>query len=89
MSIYIDNFFTNVGDIVECASLVDFSVDVIDTVYSITTSGTYFVNNCILVHTYFSSIINCYKVGCSKFGVNDPKRYFSNLLSHIFYRDSK
>jgi hypothetical protein len=60
MSIYINNFFMDDGDIIDCNSLIDFSVDVTDPVYNITTSGTYFINNGVKVPTVFSTISGGY-----------------------------
>ena len=62
MSIYINNFFLEAGEVVECTSLVDFSVDVTDGVYDITTSGTYFIHDGYKVPTYFTNITNGYTV---------------------------
>lgn len=60
MSIEIDNFSMGLGDIAYCTSLVDFSVRVTDDLYNITTSGTYFTANGILVSGTLNTISGGY-----------------------------
>lgn len=65
MSISINNFSPGLNDIVECVSLVDFSVDVTDTQYDITTSGTYFILNDEKVATTYITISGGYNCNFS------------------------
>ncbi len=45
MSININNFSIDLGEVLYCTSLLDFSVDITDNINTITTSGTYFTEN--------------------------------------------
>ena len=40
MSIYVTNFSMYQGEVIECVDLVDFSVEITDSIYDITVSGT-------------------------------------------------
>lgn len=51
-----------IGDTAICTSLVSFSVDVLDDVNSITTSGTYFLYNGFLVDSQLTSISGGYNI---------------------------
>lgn len=62
MSIIINNFSIDTGYFKYCSSLVDFSVDVTDTVNIITTSGTYFTANGLDVTTTLSGIPSGYRL---------------------------
>lgn len=52
----------DVGETAFCTSLIDFSADVIDPVYGITTSGTYFIDNGERVDPYFTTISGGYHI---------------------------
>ena len=62
MSIKIDNMFLTLGDYVFSDSPVKFNVDVVDDVYNITTSGTYFVYNGSKIPTYYTTITSGYNI---------------------------
>ena len=62
MTILIDNFSLGVEDWIATSELGLFSVDTVDYVNNITTSGTYFVHNGSQVVTTFSGIANGYRM---------------------------
>ena len=61
MAIVIDNFSIDVDEWVLVSDLTSFSVDVTDTVYPISVSGTYFLHDGNIVPTILSGISNGYK----------------------------
>jgi hypothetical protein len=61
MTILIDNFSMDVSEWKLVSELVSFSVDIIDHNYSISTSGTYFVHDNIIVSTVLSGISDGYR----------------------------
>ena len=62
MSIEIKNFSIALDDFVYCGLPVDISVEVVDSINTITTSGTYFTNNGDPVSSSLQAIPNGYKV---------------------------
>jgi hypothetical protein len=50
----------DLGDVAYCTSLVDFSVEVIDDLYTVTTSGTYFTDNGTVVSGSLTTISGGY-----------------------------
>lgn len=60
MGLYITNFSIPEDTTVYCTSLVDFSVDVLDDIYTVTLSGTYMMNNGEIVPFTTSPISNGY-----------------------------
>jgi len=54
MGISINNFSMELGDTFRCIAPVDFSVEIIDPIYDITLSGTYFTNNGIVVDSFLN-----------------------------------
>ena len=60
MTILIDNFSIGVEDWIEAANLT-YSVDVVDLTTAISTSGTYFIDDGIVVSTTLSGITDGYK----------------------------
>jgi hypothetical protein len=61
MTILIDNFSIGVEGWLPIVDLVSFAVDVIDQIYGITTSGTYFLHDGQIVSTSFSGIADGYR----------------------------
>jgi len=61
MTILIDNFSIGVEEWLQIVDLVSFSVDVVDQVHNITTSGTYFLHNGEIVLTTYSGISDGYR----------------------------
>ncbi len=59
MTILIDNFSIGVEDWIEAANLI-YSVDVVDLTDTISTSGTYFIDDGVVVATTYSGIPNGY-----------------------------
>jgi len=65
MGLYITNFSIPEDSTVYCTSLLDFSVDILDDINTVTLSGTYLsINNENTSYTY-SSILNGYRLQCS------------------------
>lgn len=62
MSILIDNFSMEVEEWLPVADLGSFSVDAVDHVNNITTSGTYFIHDGVQVTTTFSGITDGYRM---------------------------
>lgn len=62
MSIVIDNFSIGLDEVAYCTSLVDFSVDITDTTYDVTTSGTYFMYDGVAVSGTLTPITNGYRL---------------------------
>lgn len=62
MTILIDNFSMGVEEWVSTSDLGLFSVDAVDDVNGITTSGTYFIHNGVQVTTTFSGITYGYRM---------------------------
>ena len=62
MSVDINNFSIDVTDYVECFDGIEFSVNVTTTSGVVTTSGTYFTYNGVVVDTLYTTISGGYKV---------------------------
>ncbi len=60
MNLSIDNFSMDLDDVALCTSLVDFSVEVTDSDYLVTTSGTYFTDNGVQVPGTLASVSGGY-----------------------------
>lgn len=58
----IDNFFIGLYDYVECSSGVVFGVDVTDTNFSVTLSGTYFTYNGVDITPTYTTISGGYRL---------------------------
>ena len=65
MSIEIKNFSIGLDESVYCDTVVVFSVDVVDSTYSITTSGTYFTENGYMTTSVLQPITNGYTLSYS------------------------
>lgn len=65
MSIEIKNFSIEVDNFLDCTLPIEFGVDIVDTIYSITTSGTYFTNNGEIVPIEFQAIQDGYRISYS------------------------
>lgn len=65
MTILIDNFSVGLEEWVTLSGLSSFSVDVVDLSHGISTSGTTFLIDGVLVFTTFSGIVNGYIATCS------------------------
>lgn len=84
MTIVIDNFSIGVEQWVSIANLSYFSVDVTDTTYGISTSGTYFIHDGQVVSTTNSGNTFYYSpIGVVSSGIIDLTIHAENLNSDI------